>query len=209
MTNVDNNPITKPSARRYPIYLRVLKTLKNEGVEIVQSSRLAELMNIPATTIRKDLGKFGSLGISGHGYSVDRLYNVLSKELKAHYQEEIIFVGCGNRGRYVLSTFRYYCNVSCVFDENPETVKNVNIPVYNLNELQEKKPENCRIAVLCTEKNTQEIVDQLISCGIKGVISFTLEPYTVPDTLCVIHADPASFVQEMVVLLGNSGGIYV
>ena len=60
--------VPKATMQRYPIYLKALRKLASNDVERVMSSDLAELVNIAATTIRRDLSFIGCLGKQGYGY---------------------------------------------------------------------------------------------------------------------------------------------
>ncbi len=192
------------AAKRYPIYLRTLRQLKKHGVELVQSKDLEALTHIEASTIRRDLLKFGNLGKKGHGYYVNKLIKTLSDELFAN--EELIIVGLGPIGK-ALTNYNVWDNVAgkiiCGFDDR--AITDVKIPVYKISEIPSKKPKSCRIAIICTHKNTQQIINTLIDNGIKAIINFSLEPLTVPDHILVNNVDLGSSIQEMIVRLNDRG----
>ena len=81
---------------------------------------------------------------------------------------------------------------------NPDNVGNVSIPVYHVNQMAEKMPAGCRIAILCVSQNVQETVDHLIDNGIVGIVDFTHEHFQVPKNVRVKPVDVVSTIQELV-----------
>ena len=52
--------VPKATLQRYPIYLKALRKLEQQGVEKVMSKDLAELVDIEPTTIRPDFSFIGT-----------------------------------------------------------------------------------------------------------------------------------------------------
>ena len=91
MTNKFEVP--KATMKRYPVYLKALKKMKNTGVERVLSRELADVCDIQATTIRRDFSFIGSLGKQGYGYDIDTLIETFNHLLGMNYEEKIILSG--------------------------------------------------------------------------------------------------------------------
>ena len=72
-----------------------------------------------------------------------------------------------------------------------------------MNELEEKIPEGCRIAILTISHNVQETVDRLVGCGIKGIVDFTHEHFKVPKGVVIKVVDVVSSIQELVFLTNS------
>ena len=202
------NEVSKATLRRYPVYLKALRRLKSQGITHIMSKDLSELVDIEPTTIRRDFSLIGKLGKQGYGYDVQSLIDVFSKELGIAFDEEIILVGVGNLGRALLNynKWNYVVGeiVAC-YDLWPEKIKDTNIPVYNLNDIKETKPEKCRIAILCGQNNIQETVDKLVEAGIAGIVDFSNEHFTVPKGVEVRTIDVVSSVQELVFSINRLG----
>ncbi|MDD5792688.1 MAG: redox-sensing transcriptional repressor Rex [Erysipelotrichaceae bacterium] len=190
--------------RRYPVYLKALRKLKEDGVERIMSSELAKYVDIKSTTIRRDFSLIGSLGKQGYGYDVNRLIEIFSEELGVDYDEKIILIGVGRLGRAILNYNRWNHvagEIVCAFDLKPEHVlkkEEVPVPVFSIGTLKENFPEGCRIAILCIPGGAQAIVNQLKDLGIKGVINFTREHFILPDGMLVKNVDVVSMIQEIV-----------
>lgn len=193
--------VPKATLHRYPVYLKALRRLKAEGHDRIMSRELADTVGIESTTIRRDFSFLGNLGKQGYGYDIDYLIKVFSEQLGMNFDEKIILVGCGNLGKALLNYNQWnhvVGEIVCAFDLCPEKVQGANVPVYGLDELKEKKPEGCRIAILCISKDVQETVDLLIGNGITGIVSFAVDHFSVPSEVHVKQIDVVSSIQELV-----------
>lgn len=193
--------ISNATLQRYPIYLKALRRIKNEGKSRIMSNELSKLVNIKSTTIRRDFSLIGSLGKQGFGYDVDKLIEIFSDELGCNYNEKIILVGCGNFGKTILNYGHWedvVGEIVCAFDIYPENITNVNIPVYDIKDIKDKMPEGCRIAILTVSTDVQNTVDLLAEVGIKGILDLTHTNFTVPDGIQVKEIDIVSKIQELV-----------
>lgn len=196
--------LSKATMQRYPVYLKALRKLSEEGKTKIMSSELAEYVDIKSTTIRRDFSLIGQLGKQGFGYDVEELINIFSKELGEEYDEKMILIGVGRLGTAILN-YNNWNHVAgeivCAFDIKPEKRNKepkVNVPVYHINELREKMPKGCEIAILCIPSGAQEIVNQLHELGIKGIVNFTREHFILPEGMIKSDVDVVSTIQELV-----------
>ena len=193
--------ISKATLQRYPVYLKALKKAKSDGLDKIMSSDLAHYVDIKSTTIRRDFSLIGTFGKQGYGYDVDKLIEIFSKQLGGDYNEKIILIGCGNFGKTLLNYNRWddvVGKIDCAFDLYPEKVKDVNVPVYNIKDLEKKLPEGCRIAILAISSDVQGTVDKLAKAGIKGIVDMTHQHFNVPSGVTVKYVDIVSMIQELV-----------
>lgn len=196
------NIVPKATTQRYPIYLKALRKLQSQGVERVLSGELSELVDIAATTIRRDLSFIGNLGKQGYGYDVNNLIAIFNEKLGSGFDEKIILIGVGNLGHALLNYNRWdyvVGEVVMAFDINEEMLGVVQgIPVYHIDELEQRIPPECRIAILATSGNAQEVVDRLQKCGVIGLIDFTHQHITVPKGMIMKEIDVVSNIQELI-----------
>ena len=194
--------VPKATMKRYPIYLKALRKLQSNGVTRILSKELAEYCDIQATTIRRDFSFIGSLGKQGYGYDVDHIVNIFDDLLGTHYEEEIIMVGVGNLGKALLNYNRWgqvVGEIVCGFDSDPSKVGIINdIPIYHIDELEEKMPKHCRVAIITVPENVQDIVDRLVEAGIKGFVDFSHEHVLAPKGVIIKQVDIVSAIQELV-----------
>lgn len=198
---ITERKVPKATLQRYPVYLKALRKIKAEGATKIMSRQLADYVSIESTTIRRDFSFLGSLGKQGYGYNVDDLIQKFSNELGVNFDEKIILIGAGNLGRAILNYNKWnhvVGEIVCAFDIHPESVQGASVPVYHLNEISEKLPSGCRIAILCISQDVQETVDLLIKQGIKGFVSFVVDHFHVPQGVYVKQVDVVSSIQELV-----------
>ena len=196
--------ISKATLRRYPVYLKALRKLSEDGVKKIMSSELSEYVDIKPTTIRRDFSLIGQLGKQGYGYDVDQLIDIFAKQLGENFDEKMILIGVGRLGTAILN-YNNWNHVAgeivCAFDLKPEVRNNepkVNVPVYHISELKEKMPKGCEIAILCIPSGAQEIVDELHELGVKGIVDFTREHFVLPEGMIKRDVDVVSTIQELV-----------
>lgn len=196
--------LSKATMQRYPVYLKALRKLSEEGKTKIMSSELSEYVDIKSTTIRRDFSLIGQLGKQGFGYDVNELIDIFSKELGEEYDEKMILIGVGRLGTAILN-YNNWNHVAgeivCAFDIQPEKRSKepkVNVPVYHINELKEKMPKGCEIAILCIPSGAQDIVNELHELGIKGIVNFTREHFILPEGMIKSDVDVVSTIQELV-----------
>ena len=193
--------VPKATLQRYPVYLKALRKLDNSGVTKIMSRELADHVYIEPTTIRRDFSFLGTLGKQGYGYDVKSLIEIFSSELGMGFDEKIILVGAGNLGKALMNYNKWshvVGEIVCAFDLFPENAQNLSIPVYHIDELANKIPEGCRIAILCVSTRIQETANLLEANGISGIVDFTHEHFQVSKSVIVKPVDVVSTIQELV-----------
>ena len=198
--------ISKATMSRFPVYLKALRKMQHEGKETCLSSELFEITGIQDTTIRRDftyLSKTDNFGRRGRGYDVKHLIDGLSEVLGLGLDEPIILIGVGNLGSAILKYNRWQYTVGqivCAFDLDPNKVgERFGVKLYNIEDLEEKFPENCKIAILAISQDVQETVDRLMDLGIKGIVDFTHTHFTVKPGVEVQTVDVVVAIQELAI----------
>jgi len=59
--------IPQATAKRLPLYYRILNHLSYQGKTRVSSQELSEAVKVDSATIRRDFSYFGALGKKGYG----------------------------------------------------------------------------------------------------------------------------------------------
>ena len=196
--------ISKATLRRYPVYLKALRKLSQNGVKRIRSTELSEYVDVKATTIRHDFSMIGQLGKQGYGYDIDELIRIFADALGEDYDEDMILIGVGRLGKAILN-YNNWNHVAgeivCAFDLKPEKrnqEQQVNVPVYHISQLKEKFPKGCEIAILCIPSGAQEIVNELHELGVKGIVNFTREHFVLPEGMIKSDVDVVSTIEELV-----------
>ena len=184
---------------RYPIYLNVLLSLRNSGINKVNSHLLADALGCSEEQVRKDL-QIVSPHSSKPGCSrdVNLLINHLKEYLGYNKVDKAVLVGVGHLGSALLS-FKgfedYGLEIVAGFDIDPsltgETINDK--PVYSIFNLDNKIKElGVDVAIVATPKDvTQEIVNKLINSGIKAIWNFVPIHLVVPENIIVENMDLA------------------
>ena len=184
--------ISKAVIGRLPRYYRYLGELLERGFERISSDDLSKIMKVTASQIRQDLNNFGGFGQQGYGYNVKFLYEEIGKILGVEKKHNVVVVGAGNLGT-AIAKYRGFdkrgFTVIGVFDVNPDVVGKVinDITVSPLDELDKFVVNNdVDIAALTVPKEeVTEIVNMLISFGVRAFWNFSHIDLDVPDDVIV------------------------
>ena len=188
--------IPRNTITRLSLYLRELTRLEQEGKRSISSSELAELTDLTDTQIRKDFSHFGQFGISGTGYEVSSLKEVIKSILGKDRVLDAILVGAGNLGLALLSYpgFRDQgFRIKAAFDIDTRKIgqKVSEVPIYDIEKIQDLfKKEKIRIAILAVSAfSAQKITDTLVKLGVKCILNFAPIVLKVPDDILVSDVD--------------------
>ena len=195
--------VPKATMQRYPIYLKALRKLASNNRDRVLSSELSDLVNIASTTIRRDLSFIGCLGKQGYGYDVEKLIKTFNEVLGTGFDEKIVLIGVGNLGQALLNYNRWAYVVGEIvmaFDIREDLIgtKVKDIPVYDIADLEQRIPKDCRIAIVAISSDAQEVVERLHKCGVIGLIDFTHTHIQTPKGMIIKTVDIVTNIQELV-----------
>lgn len=173
--NISNNVI-----RRLPRYLRKLDDLTYQGEERISSGELGRQMGLTPSQIRQDFSCFGEFGQQGYGYNIASLREQISHILGVDRNYTAVLVGVGNLGHALIENFSHIIEgfqLLGAFDVRPEIVGTEigGHKVYDGKDLANFVYDNhVDIAILAVPRRAaQEIADQLIGAGIRGIWNFT------------------------------------
>jgi len=189
--------IPDETVKRLPVYLRGVTLLNRGGRATVSSMELAGLVGLNSAQIRKDFSYFGAFGTRGIGYDTEKLIKQISKILKLDGQRKAVLVGVGNLGSAIMAyaDFGIYgFSIEAAFDNDTKKIgKKVNgIAIEDIAKLKSIRPRKIQMAILAiTSKQAQQVADNLVSNGIKGILNFSLCHIEVPKNVKVISIDIA------------------
>lgn len=180
--------------KRLPGYQRLLTELAAKEVERVSSRELAARMKINPSQVRQDLSLFGSFGQQGYGYRVSYLLGEINKILGLNTGTKMVLVGSGQLGR-AIANYGNFAQwgfiIAAIFDRDPQAIGRTvaGLVVRDVRELTPYlQAEPAEIGIICTPAPAaQEVADQLVAGGIKGIWNFAPVALKVPETVCVEH----------------------
>lgn len=191
--------VPEPTLRRLPLYYQYLKSVLATGREVISCTHIGNDLNLDPPQIRKDLAYTGIRGLPKVGYQIEALLNSLESFFGWNRIDEAFLAGVGNIGRALLKYEgfqRYGFKIVAAFDRDPSLVGQsfCDVKVLNISKL----PNLCsrmkvRIGVIATpESAAQEVADQMVSGGIRGIWNFAPAALKVPDGVIVQNENLAA-----------------
>ena len=207
---MDRLPVPEVVINRLPQYVRVLKSLLYEEVQVVNSQLLGRKLQVTPAQIRKDLSYFGRFGKQGRGYSVKHLLEELKQILGLDYEWNVVLVGVGKLGAAILSYPGFNpdgFHLIAAIDNNPDLIgREVNgLKVHSINDLPDLVAKhNISIAIVAVPiSQTQRVIDRIIDCGIESILNNAPTAPQVPANVKIASIDPVISLQSMTYYLVN------
>lgn len=200
---------------RVSLYLRQLEAAQRQGQTTISSSQLGSSLGINDAQVRKDLAFFGQFGYPGIGYRIEELIATLRRILGIDRVWPTALIGIGNLGR-ALVKYRGFRSrgfqVVALFDDDPKKIGQTHsgLTVRPLDELPEAVAELAiALAILCVPADVaQRVAEQVVDCGITGILNFAPMPLAVPPSVSVIAVDLSVQLEHLAYKVQNrKGGI--
>jgi redox-sensing transcriptional repressor len=164
---------------RLTLYHCILDNLR-EDEEYISSTRFAQLLNIDASQVRKDVKYLNSSGKCKVGYRIKELKAAIEKFLGFKKEKDAFIIGAGNLGSALAkySSFKDYgLNILAMFDKDPRKIGTTinGKDVFDFTKLANLiRRLNVEIAILTVPKESaQAIANYLAGAGIKYIWNFT------------------------------------
>lgn len=181
---------------RLPLYYRDLLLLQDAGIDIISSEKLGERLGITPEQIRKDLTCFGAFGKKGVGYYVSELCQQIVEIIGLQQHWKIGIAGIGHLG-WALANYKTFGRLGFrtmgLFDVDHRIIgQNVGgvvvTPIAEMGEVIRK--EDIQIGIITVPASVaQQVADQMVEAGIKGILSFAPLRLNVPDNIFVFRED--------------------
>jgi redox-sensing transcriptional repressor len=204
MESSRQEPVPNPAVRRLSLYLRQLEGLRRKEQRTISSKQLGQSLHLTDAQVRKDLAYFGQFGHPGIGYKVADLIFELRRILGTDKTWNVVLVGAGNVGR-ALSAYQGFDNkgfhVVAVFDKDRAKIGRklgeFSIePLENIEGVVQK--HHVRLAILAVPAdNAQDVADQLISAGVRGLLNFAPVSLEVPRYVALNTVDVAVQLEQL------------
>ncbi len=196
--------IPDPAVRRLSLYLRQLEAFGRDGRNTISSKQLGESLQLTDAQVRKDFAYFGQFGHPGIGYRVDDLIARLRHILGTDKTWNVCLIGAGNLGR-ALMHYRGFdakgFRLVAVFDNDPAKIgkKLGSFAIQPLSEVADTiKEKTIRLAMLTVPADVaQQVTDELIAAGIRGVLNFAPVSLNVPEGFALTGVDLAQSLEQL------------
>jgi redox-sensing transcriptional repressor len=213
------DPIPHPAVRRLSLYLRQLESFKRKDRRTVSSKQLGESLNLTDAQVRKDLAYFGQFGHPGVGYRVEDLINQVRRILGTDKTWDVLLVGAGNLGRALMAYNGFDAKgfrLVAVFDADPAKIGKRQGPfpgrpdsdgsdnqrffvIQPMSELKSTAQKQAiRLAILAVPADSaQEVADQCVEAGIRGLLNFAPVSLRFPPPIAVNAVDLAVQLEQL------------
>ncbi|MDO8488922.1 MAG: redox-sensing transcriptional repressor Rex [Candidatus Omnitrophota bacterium] len=159
-------------------YKAALYRLKSLGFVRIFSDNLADAVEVTSSQVRKDFSIFDISGNKRGGYKIDELIEKINTILGKDELQKVVIVGLGKLG----SALTHYTGfekegikICAAFDIDVSKFKRKEkTPVLPLEDLPEFVRKNSiKIGIVAVPATAaQQVVDIMLSTGIKGILNF-------------------------------------
>lgn len=199
-----------PTVKRFPSYLRILHQEKDNGKKYISATALAEELGLKPIQVRKDISCTGIEGKPKIGFDIDELIHYIIHVLGWDNTTDALVIGAGNLGTAIAKYegFRSYgLKIVAIFDNSPEKIgaKVGDLTVQSMDNLESYISDSrVTIAVIAVPAaRAQDVADQLVQCGIRGIWNFAPKDLKTPDSVVVQRTDLATHFAVLSVKLGR------
>jgi len=200
-----------PTLRRLPIYYVYLQKLRNEHVESVSCTQIAQALNLVPIQVRKDLAMTASVGKPRVGYQVTELLRAIENFLGWNNVAEAFLVGAGHLGSALLGYngfSTYGLHIVAAFDISPAKIgtKINGKQILALHKMPEMvRRMGIKIGILTSPgEAAQALADQMVAAGIRAIWNFAPARIQVPSHIIVQHENLASSLAVLSTQLRNA-----
>jgi redox-sensing transcriptional repressor len=196
--------LPEKTIERLSEYRRTLYRCLDEGKTHIFSHELADMHNITAVQVRRDIMFIGYASQGRKGYGIKELIQVIAGIIDPEETLNLAVVGYGNLGKAISSYLinkRPKMKISAAFDIDPKKIGNSAgvVECYSIDRLREIiASKNITIALLTVPANAApQMSKALISSGIRGILNFTMVNLSVPDEIYLEEYDMVTSLEKV------------
>ena len=196
--------LPEKTVERLSEYRRTLYKCLDSNKTYIYSHELAELHNITAVQVRRDIMFIGYSTSNRKGYDVEELISVISKIIDPQETLNAAVVGFGNLGRAISTYFvgkRPKLNLVATFDLDPKKIGSEvkGITCYSVDRLREIViNKQISIGILTVPVySAHEMAKALIDSGIQGILNFTTVALNVPENIYLEEYDMITSIEKV------------
>ena len=196
--------LPEKTIERLSAYRRTLLQQVEKGKTHIYSHELANLHNITAVQVRRDIMLIGYASVSKKGYNIEELISVIGEIIDTDEGQNVAVIGIGNLGRAITAYFkgkRSKLNIVATFDVDPGKVNRVisGVHCYNMNEMNQIISEKDISIGIITVPPEQaiKVTESLVFAGIKGILNFTSVQLNVPPHVYLEEYDMITSLEKV------------
>jgi len=207
---VTNKIPKKSSLKRLFLYRICLNRMKKMDVNRIYSYTLGHETGVSPEQVRKDFSEYKIRGNQRGGYETDILLNELELILRQTGIMNTILVGMGNIGQ-ALARYNWLnqrnINLVATFDVDPKKqIKRSETAIYPMERLAEIVLRfSVKVAIITVpDISAQEVCNQLIAAGIKGIVNFAPIILKIPQGIVVNNVNLYDEVESVFYWVENN-----
>ena len=188
-----------PSIRRLPLYLSLLRQLRETGVEGISSTRIADELGLTGIQVRKDLAMTGIVGRPKIGHSIHELIEHIERFLGWDRPRRAFLVGVGHLGTALLGYKGFKqekLEILASFDSSPEKIGKTILgrETFSIDDFADlTKKWDVKLAIITVPAAVaQETADIITAAGIQGIWNFAPVQLSVPQGVIVENVSLSS-----------------
>ncbi len=185
-------------------YRRTLLNCLADGKTHIYSHELANLHNITAVQVRRDIMLIGYSTTLKKGYDVKALIDVIGEIIDTKLGINAAVIGIGNLGRAITTYFngkRTKLKIVATFDTDQDKTNRVisGVKCYPMGEIANViKDQNISIGILTVPpKDASAVAETLIMAGIKGILNYTSTPLNVTPNVYLEEYDMITSLEKV------------
>jgi redox-sensing transcriptional repressor len=199
MSQLEQRTAGVPTLKRLPLYLRLLRKMKEAGEEYASGAVVARELDLDPIVVRKDLAITGAVGRPRLGFHLDEIITAIEEFLGWSNTSDAFLAGVGNLGTALLGYQgfeQHGIRIVAAFDSNPKLIgrtihgKTI-LDIAKLPSLAKRMHVQIGI-ITATASVAQSIAEVMISGGIRGIWNFTPATLSVPPHVILQREDLAS-----------------
>ncbi len=196
--------LPEKTIERLSEYRRTLFRCLDDGKTHIFSHELADMQNITAVQVRRDIMFLGYASQGRKGYNIQELIRVIAQVIDPGEVLNLAVVGYGNLGKAIsayLLNKRPMLKLVAAFDIDPKKIgsSKTGVPCYSIERLREViDSQNISIALLTVPADAaQSMTKALVSSGVKGILNFTTHNITVPNDIYLEEFDMITSLEKV------------
>ncbi len=184
--------------KRFPLYLRVLGEMAEQGEKFASGAVVAKALSLDPIVVRKDLSKSGVRGKPRVGFPLAEITAAIERYLGWNANTEAVLAGAGRLGSALLGYSGFQnqgFRIVAAFDANPKKRGKIGgVPVYPSDQIAETvRKLNVSLGILTVPAGqAQPVADAMMAGGIRGIWNFTPVQLSVPADVIVKREDLAA-----------------
>ncbi|MCK5029280.1 MAG: redox-sensing transcriptional repressor Rex [Bacteroidales bacterium] len=198
------NRLPEKTIGRLSEYRRTLLNCLAKGKTHIYSHELANLHNITAVQVRRDIMLIGYSTTLKKGYDVKALIDVIGDIIDTEKGLNAAVIGVGNLGRAITTYFqgkRTKLKIAATFDTDPDKTNRVisGVKCFPMSDLSKIiKDQNISIGVLTVPpEDASAVAEMLIMAGIKGILNYTSTPLNVSPNVYLEEYDMITSLEKV------------